>query len=76
MFAAVLAVPFGIRRKRAIAVVMVGLAVCLGGFLVSCGGGGSSISAPSTRTYTVTVTPTGSGTVTDATPIRVVLTVQ
>ncbi len=75
MFCAVLlGAPFTRRRKRALAVLLIALAVVGGGFLMSCGGGSGT--AKAARTYTVTVTPTGTGTVVNAGPIMITVTVQ
>ena len=78
MFCAVLlGAPFGFRRKRVIAILLVASAISMAGFLMACG---SSPSAP--RTYTVTVTPKGVGTpagavtVTDPVPVVITVTVQ
>jgi divalent metal cation (Fe/Co/Zn/Cd) transporter len=78
MFCAVLlGAPFGFRRKRAIAILLVASAISMAGFLMACG---SSPSAP--RTYTVTVTPkgvatpVGAVTVTDPAPVVITVTVQ
>jgi hypothetical protein len=78
MFCAVLlGAPFGFRRKRAIAILLVASAISMAGFLMACG---SSPSAP--RTYAVTVTPKGVATpagavaVTDPAPVVITVTVQ
>jgi subtilase family serine protease len=70
-----------LRRKRAIAVLLTGLAISAAGFLLACGGGGGSSSTktptptPAARTYLVTVTATGSGAVANPLPVTIVVTV-
>jgi hypothetical protein len=72
-----LGVPFTLRKKRALTVLLMALTVAAAGFMIACGGGSSSSSSPAaTRIYTVTVTPSGSGTVTDAAPVSITLTMQ
>ncbi len=79
--AVLLGAPFGLRRKRAIAVLLTALTISLAGLLLACGSGSGSgsSSTPSTtatpQTYTVTVTPTGTGTVTDPAPISITVTI-
>jgi subtilase family serine protease len=72
--AALLGVPFTLRRKRAMAVLLTALVISSLGFMAACGGGGSSSTVKQGRTYTVTVTGTATGTgVTN--PAAVVITV-
>jgi hypothetical protein len=75
--AVLLGAPFGLRRKRAIAVPLTALAISLAGLLMACGGGGSSAktTALTAQTYTVTVTPTGTGTVTNPAQVSITVTV-
>ena len=76
-FAMLLGVPFTLRRKRALAVLLTALTISAAGFLIACGGGSSSSPKPSSaRTYTVTVAAAGSGTVTNPSPVTITLTVQ
>jgi hypothetical protein len=72
--AVLLGVPFTVRRKRALAVLLTAVTISLAGLLTSCGGSSSS-TPKAARTYTVTVTPTGTGTVTDAQPVTITVTV-
>lgn len=83
--AVLLGAPFTLRRKHAIAVLLMASAITLAGFFLACGGGSSSKSTSPTsgaRTYTVTVTAKGTSsggalaTVTDATPMSFTVTVQ
>lgn len=73
--AVLLGVPFSVRRKHVMAVLIVAATIMLVGFSLAC----STVSgskAVASRIYTVTVTPTGTGTVTDAKPITVTVTVK
>ena len=78
--AVLLGAPFTLRRRRAVAILLAGLAISLVGLAIACGGGSSSstkIPPPITaRTYTVTVTPTGTGTVTNPAPVSITVAVQ
>lgn len=83
VFAVLLGAPFTLRRKRALAVLLVGAAISLAGLMMACGGGSgsssssnNSSSSTSVRTYSVLVTPTGSGTVSNAAAITIMVTVQ
>lgn len=85
MFCAVLlATPFTFRRKRALAVLLSAVAISLAGFLMACGGGGSTKSATqaAARTYIVTLTPTGTTSsgglvsVINPAPVSITVTVQ
>ncbi len=73
--AVLLGLPFGVRRRRACAVLLAALAISLAGFLMACGATNSQSSRLS-RTYIVNVTPTGSGAVTNPTAVSIVVTVQ
>lgn len=66
-----LLVPLGVRRKRAMAVLLTALAITLVGLMMACGGGSSR----GPRTYTMTVTPTGTGTVTNPAAVTITVTV-
>jgi hypothetical protein len=82
--AALLGLPFTLRRKRALTLLPLLLAaISLAGMLVGCGG--SAYSTPHTqaaRSYIVTATPTGtvtpagSATVTNPSPVTITVTVQ
>ena len=83
--AALLGMPFTLRRKRLTALLPLLLVVCLAGFLTACGAVGSSTTAPkpmqNARTYVVTVTPTaegasGSVVVTNPAAVTINITVQ
>lgn len=68
--------PFTLRRKRAIAVVLMVLAISLAVFMTACGS-----SSPSARTYAVTLTPTASTSpagamVTNPGPMSIMVTVR
>ncbi len=83
--AALLGLPFTLRRKRTLSLLPLLLAtLSIGGLLVGCGGGSMSNPTPpqsTARTYTLTATPTatvpgGSATVTNPAPVTITLTVQ
>ena len=76
--AVLLSAPFGVRRKRAIAVLLTSLTILLMGLLMACGAGSSSSTTNATsgsQTYTVTVTPTGTGTVENPAPLSITVTI-
>ena len=77
VLAALLGVPFTLRHKRAMAVLLTALVICALGFMAACGGGGSSSTGKQARTYTVTVTGTATGTGSSSVtnPAAVVVTV-
>ncbi len=68
-----LGAPLTVRRKRALAVLLMAVAMVLAGFIISCGGSSQNTTGPS---FSVTVTPTGSGTVTNPAPVAVSVSVQ
>jgi hypothetical protein len=61
-FAALIGVPFGFRRRRPIALLLLVLTFSVAGSLIACGGTAPTRtgSQQSTRTYVVTATPTAS----------------
>ncbi|MGA3127889.1 MAG: VCBS repeat-containing protein [Candidatus Korobacteraceae bacterium] len=71
--AVLLGVPFSLRRKRTLAILLTAAAILLAGFSMACNGGGTT-AAP--RIYTVTVTPTGTGAVVNPSPVTITVTVQ
>lgn len=74
-----LGAPFTRRTKHAMTILLAAFTFPMAGFLMSCGGGGSSTTKPTSvaaRTYTITVTPTGSGTVTNPEAVSITVTVQ
>jgi len=79
--AALLGVPFVLRRKRILLVVPMLLAIATAGLLMACGGGSMS-TQKAARMYTVTLTPTGtssagaSATVTNPAAVTIQVTVQ
>ncbi len=78
LFCAVLVgLPFGVRRRRALSILLVALVICMAGVMMSCsGGGGGGSSTPASRTYTVTVTPTGGTTpLTNPSAVSIIVTV-
>jgi len=74
--AVLLGVPFTVRRKWALAVLLMAGAIVAAGFLVSCSGGGGSSAPAGPQYFNVTVTPTGTGTVTNSPGVIVSVTVQ
>jgi subtilase family serine protease len=77
VFGAIFGVPFAVRRKRMLAVLLVGAAITLAGLAMACGNGGSAASPVKVaRIYTVTVTPTATGAVANPAPVSVTVTVQ
>jgi len=77
--AALLGVPFALRRKRILLVLPMLLAIATAGLLMACGGG--SMSTPkAARMYTVTLTPAGTAaagaTVTNPAAVTIQVTVQ
>jgi hypothetical protein len=83
LFAALVGLPFILRRKRTANLILFVLATSLVGSLVACGGSTTSTKTSATqgaRTYVVTASPTasamGSVTVTNPAPISITLTVQ
>jgi hypothetical protein len=74
--AVLLGAPLGLRRKRAIAVLLTALTISLAGLLMACGGGSSSSTAKAAaQTFTVTVSATGTGTVANPAPVTITVTV-
>jgi hypothetical protein len=73
-----LGAPFTLRKKRALAILVTVVAISLVGLSMACGssssGSGSTVTAAGI--YTVKVTPAGTGTVTNASPVIIMVTVQ
>ncbi len=77
LIAALLGVPFTLRRKQALAMLLTALTISMAVYLTACGGGSASKSTPPpSRSYTVTVTPTGTSTVTNPAALNITVTVQ
>lgn len=70
--AMLLGVPFALRRKQTLAILLTAAAISLAGYSMACSSG-SAVKAP--RTYTITVTATGTGTVTNPAPVVITVTV-
>jgi large repetitive protein len=79
--AALIGLPFALRRKRLVVGLTVLLAIAAAGVMTACGGGSSMPHTQAARVYTVTLTPTaatpsGSATVTNPSAVSIQVTVQ